>query len=153
MSTSERSAWIRLVTILIVFIPYFASVGWLFAQDHAIARPIYIAFIAAAVLHGILNGVGQIAAVTIFGREISDERDRSIEALALRVAYYVLISLLLGALATLATLDFLTVPTAGGTIAVPSFVVTSQSVFCAVVFAELTHHVVQVACYRKAAWS
>jgi hypothetical protein len=153
MSSSERSAWIRLVTILIVFAPYFGFVAWSFSQDVARAKTIYVVFIIAAVVHGLLNGIGQVVAATIFGKEVADERDRAIEALALRVAYYVLISLLLGALATLAALGFLTVPTPLGKITVPTFVMTSQYVFCAVVVAELTRHVVQVICYRKAAWA
>ena len=149
MSSSERAAWIRLVSILLVFGPYFAFVVLLFAHDDPIARSLYLAFIVAAVLHGLVNGIAQTAAQAVFGRAIADERDRQIAAISLRVAYYLLITLLLGALSTFAALGFMTPPTAFGAIPVPSFVVTSQFVFCAVVVAELSRHVAQVCCYRR----
>jgi hypothetical protein len=153
MSPVERTAWIRLVSILIVFVPYFGFVSLLFAHGDALAKPLYVAFVVAAVLHGLVNGIAQIAAQAVFGKEVIDERDRAIEALSLRIAYYTLISLVLGALGTLATLGFLTPPGPTGKIAVPTFIVTSQFVFCCVVIAELSRHLTQVFCYRKEAWA
>jgi hypothetical protein len=147
MSPCERTAWIRLVSILLVFVPYFGFVALLFSHGDALIRPLYLAFLVAAVLHALVNGIAQVAAQAVFGREMRDERDRAIEALSLRVAYYALICLLLGALATLATLGFLT-PPSFGTIPVPTFTVTSQYVFCCVVAAELARHLAQVFCYR-----
>jgi hypothetical protein len=154
MSSCERTAWIRLVTILVVFVPYFWLVGTLFAHEDAVrAKTIYVLFVIAAVAHGVLNGIAQAISGTVLGKPIKDERDRAIEALALRIAYYTLISLILGALGTLATLGFLSPPNELGRIPVPSFVLTSQYTFCSCVLSEALRHVVQVLLYRKAAWS
>jgi hypothetical protein len=154
MSPCERTAWIRLGTILLVFIPYFWIVGTLFAHDAAPrAKAVYVLFIVAAIAHGVLGGVVQAIANLVFGKPIQDERDRAIEALSLRVAYFALISLLMGALGTLAVLGFLSPPNELGRIPVPTFVMTSQYTFCSCVLTEALRHLVQVLSYRKTAWS
>jgi hypothetical protein len=152
MTSRQRSAWIRLASILVVFIPYFLYVLKLFESGQPIGRPLCVAFLVAALAHGLLNGVAQgISSSPLFGREFSDERDRAIDALSLRIAYYVLIVLLLVALSTLAALGFFTVASEDGTIPMPGYSATSQFVFVCVVLAEASRHVTQVWCYRRGA--
>ena len=154
MSSSERTAWIRLVTILLVFGPYFWLVAGLFAHEDVLrAKTIYVLFLGACVVHGVLNAFAQALSNVALGKDVQDERDRAIESLALRVAYFALISLLMGAFGTLAVLGFFTPANEAGRIAVPSFVMTSQYAFCSCVLAEALRHVVQVLSYRKASWS
>ena len=152
MSPRQRSAWIRLASILVVYIPYFLYALKLFDSGQPIARPLCVAFLVAAVAHGVFNGVAQtISSLPLFGCELSDERDRAIDALSLRVAYFTLIVLLLGALSTLAALGFFTIPSPTGMIAMPGYSLTSQYVFFCVVLAEASRHVTQVWCYRQGA--
>jgi hypothetical protein len=154
MSSSERTAWIRLVSIPLVFGPYFWLVGGLFSHEDVLrAKTIYVLFLGASIVHGVLNGIAQAISNVALGKDLQDERDRAIESLALRVAYFALISLLLGALGTLAVLGFLTPTNETGRISVPSFVMTSQYVFCSCVLAEALRHIVQVLSYRRVAWT
>ncbi len=149
MSPYERNAWIRLVAIVVVFVPYFGSVAWLFDHDAASPRLLCVAFLAAGVAHGLLTGGGQLLAQAFFGREFADERDRAIEALALRVAYFVLITLVLGSLSTLATVGLLS-PPLGAWLADPRVLPAAcELAFGAVVAAEAARHATQVACYRR----
>jgi len=150
MSPRQRSAWIRLASILVVFIPYFLYVLRMLESGQPIARPLCVAFLLASAAHAVFNGVVQaISSSPLFGCEFSDERDRAIDALSLRIAYYALIVLLLLALSTFAALGFFTVPSENGTIPMPGYAVTSQFVFFCVVLAEASRHVTQVWCYRR----
>jgi len=152
MSPRQRSAWIRLASILVVFVPYFVYVLKLFDSGQPIGRPLCVAFLLAAAAHAVFNGVAQgISSSPLFGCEFSDERDRAIDALSLRIAYYTLIVLLLAALSTFASVGFLTVPSEDGTIPMPGNLITSQFVFFCVVLAEASRHVTQVWCYREGA--
>ena len=151
MSSTERSAWIRLGSILIVFVPYFQYVLRLFEADGPVGRATCIAFLIAALSHGVLNALGQFALFLIFGKALRDERDAAIDALSLRVAYFTLISLVLGALTTMAFLGAITPPSSKGTILLPGFSATSQFVFFSIVVAEVARHATQVFCYRREA--
>ena len=151
MSPSERNAWIHLGSILVVFIPYFMHVARLFEAGGPVAKAICIAFIGAALAHAVLNVVGQTVVAVLFGRQTRDERDSAIDGWSLRVAYFSLITLLLGALGTFAFIGAVSVPSAAGRILLPTFSATSQYVFFAFVVAEALRHATRVVCYRYAA--
>ena len=151
MSSTERSAWIRLGSLLIVFAPYALYVLRLFHEDGPVGRAVCVAFLVAALMHGMLNALGQFALLLLFGRQMHDERDAAIDAISLRIAYFTLISLLLGALSTIALLGAIRPPSSTGTILLPGFAVTSQFAFLSIVAAELLRHVTQVFCYRREA--
>ena len=151
MSSTERSAWIRIGSMLIVFVPYFLHVLRLFHEDGPIGRQICVAFLVAALAHGVLNAIGQSALVLIFGKPMRDERDAAIDAVSLRISYFTLISLVIGALSTIAFLGAITRPSATGGILLPAFALTSQYVFFSFVVAEALRHVTQVVCYRREA--
>jgi hypothetical protein len=151
MSSTECSAWIRLASILIVFVPYFRYVLELLQSDGPVGRATCVAFIVAAFAHGVLNGLGQLALLLIYGKQLRDERDAAIDAISLRVAYFTLISLVLCALSTIAFLGAITPPSATGKILLPTFSTTSQFVFFSIVAAEALRHVTQLFCYRRGA--
>lgn len=153
MSPRERNTWIRLASILIVFVPYFMHVVRLFQGEGPISKALCIAFLGAALAHGILDALGQLASRLVFGREMRDERDAAIDALSQRIAYFTLISLILGALSTIAFLGVLTPLPAEGKILQPTYATTSQFVFFCFIAAEALRHGVQLALYRRAAWA
>lgn len=153
MSSTERSAWIRLGSLLIVFVPYFFYVLRLFEGDGPVGRATCVAFLAAAVTHGVLNALGQFALRLAFGRQMHDERDAAIDAISLRVSYFTLITLVLCALSTMALLGAMTPPSSTGTILLPGFAVTSQFVFLCIVAAEALRHATQLFCYRREAFA
>ena len=153
MSPTERSAWVRLGSLLVVFVPYFLFVLRLFQADGPVGRATCVAFLAAALAHGVLNALGQIALTLTFGRTMRDERDAAIDAISLRVAYFTLIALVLCALSTIALLGAVTPSTSSGTILLPGFAVTSQFVFLCIVVAEALRDVTQVSCYRREAFA
>jgi hypothetical protein len=153
MSPRERSAWIRLASILIVFVPYFLHVLRLFESDGPIGRRVCIAFIVAAIAHAILNGVAQAIDRIAFGARRTDERDAAIDAISLRVAYFSLTSLVLLALSTMAFLGAIAPVSATGRILLPGFALTSQFVLFCCVAAEVARHATQLACYRREASS
>jgi hypothetical protein len=152
MPSRELNAWIRLIVILVVYIPYFAYVLELFRGAGPVGRPLCLAFVGAAIAHAAIAGVAQAAARIVHGVEQVDERDRAIEALSLRVAYVALISLVMTALGTIALIGAASEPSAVGTILLPGFSATSQFVFLCFVCAEALRHVVQLFCYRRGAW-
>ena len=153
MSPREINAWIRLATILIVYVPYFAYVVELFRGNEPVGRPLCLAFVGAAIAHALLGGLAQPGARIVFGVEQVDERDRAIESLSLRVAYFALISLVMTAFGCMALLGAVSKPSATGTILLPGFSATSQFVFFCFVCAEALRHVVQLFCYRRGAWA
>ena len=149
MSPRELSAWIRLVAILVVFVPYAAYVLRLFASHEPIARTLCVAFLAASVAFLIVVAVAEALSRSRHVCLPGDERDRAIERVGMRVAYVALVVLVLGAVSTYAVLGYLTPPSADGSIATPSYSVTSQFALISVVIAEALRHLTQVVCYRK----
>ena len=149
MSSRERIAWIRLVSLVVVFVPYIAYVGALFAADAARARPLSIAFVAASVAFLVVNAVGEAILRTSNPCRPRDERDRAIENVSMRTAYVALVVLVLGAISTFEVLGVMTPPSTDGRIPVPGWALTSQFAFVSVVVAEALRSVTQVVCYRR----
>jgi hypothetical protein len=135
MSFREKSAWISLILILLVFGPYFWLVGRSFAGvGHVHAGTqfalITLFFVLEIVLH-IAIGVQSPRDA----RAPKDEREILIELRATRVAFYVLFA---GALFSIFTMHFrLTVW------------MLSQFVLLSIVIAELVKFASQIALFRR----
>lgn len=149
MSPRERLAWIRLVSLVVVFVPYVAYVVALFGADRALARPLSLAFVAASIAFLAVHAVGEIAMRTTNPCRPADERDRAIENVSMRFAYVALIVLVLGAISTIEVLGVFTPPSPDGRIPMPGWAVASQFAFVSVVVSETLRNVVQVVCYRR----
>lgn len=149
MSPRELSAWIRLASILIVFVPYVAYVFRVFAAREPVAHALSVAFVAASIAFLIVIAVAEGLTRSLHVCLPGDERDRAIDRYGMRVAYVALVVLLLGAISTQAVLGFLTPPRVDGTIAVPTYPVASQFAFISVVIAEALRQLTQLVCYRK----
>lgn len=89
MSFRERSAWVTLVVLLAVYIPYFTRISHL-AERGTLSFPTLVdLFVSALVLQIIVAVIAQIAISIGTRHEAKDERDRAIEAKAFRNAYIV----------------------------------------------------------------
>lgn len=137
-SFREKSAWASLVSILIVFVPYFVHVGRLFAAHKLTAGSVIGAFLIATGA-AIVIQIPIYAVIALRSRqEEKDERDQAIEFKSFRVAYGILTSsvfLAVGAIVLfLPWLD-------------PVFL--SQLFYFCFVIAEVTKYATQVFCYRR----
>lgn len=148
MSLREKSAWICLITTVVVFVPYFTYVFRLFGRhDHSVGS--YIgAFVAAVFWQIILNAGAQIYITIRGGEQPKDERDVAIEAKAYRNAYIALVSLVW-------TVPFVSLPVsaATGQLGVPllmgQLLLVSQLVLLSFVLAEVAKYLTQVVGYRR----
>src|SRR5262245_23014159 len=135
MSFREKSAWISVVLIVLVFGPYFWLVGRSFAGTGHVHVGTQFALI---LLFVVLEIVLHIAVAIQSPRDAeapSDERDNLIDLRATRVAFYVLFG---GALVSIFTLHF------------PVNVWTlSQFVLFSIVVAELVKFSSQIVFYRR----
>src|SRR5262245_51803964 len=146
-SFREKSAWITLGVLLLVFIPYFSFIFQLFAAEHLLAGAVLGAFVAAAVFMTLLE-CGSHIALAIFSRsERQDERDRAIELKSFRVAYGILA---VTAFCALGAIVLLALPY-GDSPAVPWLapVFLSQVFFFCFVLAEVGKYLTQAICYRR----
>jgi hypothetical protein len=149
ISFHEKSAWISLGVILVVFIPYFLNVFRLFASRSLNAGAVMGLFIAATIFTIILQVVLHIACTIFSPPEVTDERDRAIELKSFRVAYGILaVSLFLwvGAIVMLA-LPWKGFPNEAWL--GPVFL--SQVGFLCFVLAEVGKYFTQAVCYRRGA--
>ncbi len=153
MSPRERNAWIHLLAILVVFVPYFHFVLQTFMHQEAVGRPVLLALIVAAIAYTLLSVLGQAVNQVAFGKPLSDERDATIDARSLRVAYFTILSLVMTALGIMALLGVVQSPSPAGLIWLPTFSVTSQFVFFCFVVAEVLRYATQIACYRHEAFA
>ncbi len=133
--------------------PYFIYVVRVFERNGPIAQAILVAFLVAAVLHGVVNGGAHILMAVRYGAARGDERDAAIDARSLRVAYFALISLVMMGLSTIAFVGAISTPSSEGRIWVPTFSVTSQFVLFCFIVAEALRYLTQVICYRREAWA
>jgi hypothetical protein len=135
MSFREKSAWISVVLILLVFGPYFWLVGQSFAGGTHVHGGTQFALI---LLFVVLEIVVHIAVAIQSPRDAEapiDEREDLIDLRATRMAFYVLFG---GALMSIFTLHF------------PVNVWTlSQLVLFSIVIAELVKFASQIVFYRR----
>ncbi len=92
LSFREKSAWVSLAVLLVVYIPYFCYV-WTLADRGLlnIATAIGV-FIAALFFQTVLAVVAQIVIAIRAKADPKDERDAAIDGKAFRNAYFVLTS-------------------------------------------------------------
>jgi len=148
-SFREKSAWISLGVILVVFVPYFLNVYRLFASRTLNAGAVMGLFIAATIFTVALQVVLHIACAIVSPPEVTDERDRAIELKSFRIAYGILaVSLFLwiGAIVILA-LPWKGLPNEAWL--GPIFI--SQVFFLCFVLAEAGKYFTQALSYRRGA--
>jgi hypothetical protein len=137
MSFREKSAWISIVSIFVVFIPFFWNSYRQFSGQVAASEAIDVAFgllAAFVVLEIVLHAVVAIQAPRD-ARSPKDERERLIEMRATRVAFQVLV---VGALAAVGAVHL-----------TRSAWVIQQVVLFAIVLAELVKFGGQVILFRR----
>jgi hypothetical protein len=149
MSSPERSAWIRLVSILIVFTPYFAYVLHVFQRDGMLVENLLAAFVVAWLCQAAVNGIAEAAVRLSLGNTASDERDAVIDAQAVRIGYFSLVGLLMGALGTAVVVGVVSGAPGERLQVKQAFLATSEFVFFCIVAAEVLRYGTQVFCYRR----
>lgn len=138
MNFREKSAWVCLLSTLLVFVPYFIHVASLFNQDRAIAPPeIWAVFAVAAVLQALITAAIHIVLSRQWQREPKDERDTAIQSAAYRRAYIVL---------SVGVALLLCLTVWGPTL---SALALGQWMLLAFVLAEVTNYGFQVLGYRR----
>jgi hypothetical protein len=135
MSFREKSAWISLVAILVIFLPYFWRVAQVLQGDARFPFEFAVAFLMAFVLVEIAAHIVVALQAPKDVRAPKDERERLIEMRATRVAFHVLV---VGALAGVGTMHL-----------TQSVWVMSQAVLLAIVLAELVKFGGQILYYRR----
>ena len=139
MSFRERNAWMCLVSILAVQVPYFAWTTPMF-----LAGPVPLArLLPAWTLAVLLQGLFTLAAQLLFGRKadsrLHDERDDAIAATATRRAY---VTLALATTLPLVTVALLHEPAVAGALPI-------QLMLAGWVLAELVRYASQCRDYRR----
>ncbi len=137
LSFREKSAWISLVSILAVFIPFFWNSYRQFTGQVDGSSGITVAFgllAAFVVLEIVLHAVVALQAPAA-ARSPRDEREHLIEMRATRIAFQVLV---LGAMAAVATVHLTS-----------RAWVVQQVVLLAIVVAELVKFATQVVLFRR----
>src|SRR4029078_159546 len=97
MSFREKSAWVGLISTLVVFVPYFLYVFGLASRSELEPGPVTGAFVALVIFSMALGIVSGIVVAVTSKQEPKDERDAAIESRAYRYAYFVLGTLCLTA--------------------------------------------------------
>lgn len=137
LSFREKSAWISLVSILAVFIPFFWNSYRQFSGQVDQSTAVNVAFgllVAFVLLEIVLHAVVALQAPGD-ARSPRDEREQLIEMRATRIAFQVLV---LGALAAVGTLHL-----------TRTAWVMQQVVLFAIVLAELVKFAVQIMLFRQ----
>jgi NhaP-type Na+/H+ or K+/H+ antiporter len=146
MSFREKLAWVSLLSTVVIWSSYF---GHTLGRSDVGVGSVFGSFVAAVVLQAIM---GIIAAVTISvtsRREPKDERDSAVDAMALKIAYYVLLTsgfVTIGFIAYRAMVEVTNPDPAG-----PAILLLAQLILLCLVVAEATRFLTQVICYRRGA--
>lgn len=146
VSFREKSAWITLAILLLVYTPYFARVLSLAERDQLSIPNVTGLFIPALILQIILAIIAH-SVISIGSRqEGKDERDRAIDAKAFRNGYH-LFSFLISTTAV----GMLTLGLSGRSAWLPWISVAgiSQTLLFSLVLAEVTKYATHVICYRR----
>ena len=146
-SFREKSAWVILGAILVVFVPYFTFVFRLFAAGQLVAGAVLGLFIGATIWM-ILLTAGFHIALSLFSRaDNPDERDRAIELKSFRVAYAIMAITFFCAIGAMVVLALPSANPSGVRWLAPVFV--SQVFFLCFVLAEIGKYLTQVICHRR----
>ena len=90
MSYREKSAWICLLCIVGVQLPYFLHVASLFSQGPVDVRVLMVPFIVATGAQALLTAAAHVLVARLSRCERLDERDLAIAAVALRRSHVVM---------------------------------------------------------------
>jgi hypothetical protein len=145
MSFREKSAWICLLTTLVVFIPYFSTVFGLVEGGGLTVGALVTAFAGATVFLIVLNVVAHIAAAALGRPEAADERDIAIGFTAFRNAYFTIGSSVFLVMLAAMVLD------ASSRSEPFVWAIASQLLLLCFVLAEVAKYLTQVICYRGGA--
>ena len=149
LSFHEKSAWISLGVLLVVFVPYFLNVYRLFAHGILSAGAVLGLFVAATVVTIILQIALHLACLLFSPPENRDERDRAIELQSFRVAYGILAVSLVLWIGTIVLFALPEKPWPNQRWLQPVFL--SQVFFLCFVFAEAGKYLIQAVSYRRGA--
>ncbi len=147
MSFREKSAWLCLITTIVVFVPYFTYVMRLLNRAELTAAALVMPFIAAVFFQTVFL-IGASIAISIRSKEEKrDERDVMIELKAFKYAYYVFACFIFMGVGLVFLFDVVAAPTLHGQKLISAFL--SQVVLFCFVAAEIAHYLIQVVSYRR----
>ena len=145
----EKVAWVSLLTTVLIWSSYFGHTLGRVAIGASGVVSVFAAFVAAVVLQTTLMIIATVAITVRSGQEPKDERDVAIDAKALKIAYYVLLTLgflAIGFIAWRAMVGSLNPAPEG-----PAILASAQLVLLCLIIAEATRFLTQVICYRRGA--
>lgn len=149
MSFREKTAWVGLVSTLVVFVPYFVYVFGLASRSELDAGPVAGAFVALVIFSIVLGIVSGIVVAVTSKQEPKDERDAAIESRAYRYAYFVLATLCFTAVGLVSVAALLRPALPDGRLLAP-MLIAQVFLFCFVA-AESTKYLTQALSYRRGA--
>lgn len=144
MCTNERLAWVCLVSIAIVYIPYFSFLTYSIQTSSLHLSVVTVSFVAAIIAQMFITGIPAAIVGILDRKQVTDERDIAIRHKASTLAYVCLISCVL-------------ILVTGGSLRRPMFPLLGDGVFIGqlgllcVVISELSNYGLQVFEYRGTA--
>lgn len=142
MSFREKSAWVCLISTLVVFVPYFLMVAIIDAAGALKMGAIVGLLVAAIFFQGAIAAAAMIAVAIRSGADTADERDRAIDLRAFRNGYFVLSVSLVSAICVM----IFAPPSWASHLTLP---LASQVFFGCFVAAEVVKYSTQVVSYRR----
>jgi hypothetical protein len=149
MSFREKTAWVGLVSTLVVFVPYFIYVFGLASRRELEPGPVTGAFVALVIFSILLGIVSGIVVAVTSKQEPKDERDAAIESRAYRHAYFVLATLCFTAVGLVSVLSLVRPALPDGRLLAPMLI--GQVFLLCFVAAESTKYLTQALSYRRGA--
>ncbi len=147
MPFREKSAWACFITTVIVFVPYFLYVAFLFRRGILNPGAIIPAFVVAVIIQSVLTAAAHIGFVIRGRQEAKDERDVVIESKSFQYAYAVLVTTSFVAITIVA--PFALMPRSVFTGPIMAFTFMSQIVLLCIILAEATKYGTRAVCYRR----
>ena len=144
MCTNERLAWVCLLSLAVVYIPYFSFLMYSIQTSSLHLSVVTVAFVAAIIAQMFITGIPAAIVGILDRKQVTDERDIAIRHRASTLAYVCLISCVL-------------ILVTGGSLLRPMFPLLGDGVFIGqlgllcVVISELSNYGVQVFEYRRTA--
>jgi len=144
MCTNERLAWVCLVSIVVVYIPYFSFLAYSVQTSSLHLAVVTVSYVVAIFAQIFITGIPAAIVGILDRKQVTDERDIAIRHKASTAAYVSLISCVL----MLVT---------GGSLLRPMFpllgdgVIIGQRGLLCVVLSEVANYAVQVFEYRRTA--
>jgi hypothetical protein len=93
MSFREVTAWVSFLSTVLVWSPYFAYTFTMSGSAAVPASSVLAGFVLGTIIQALILIVAKIAISVSRKDEPKDERDEAVESKALKIAYFVLVSL------------------------------------------------------------